>query len=75
MKKIFFEWKKITRLKVFPIFMQLTFVFVFGLFFYNHMSQDQIKVKRLSISRNFVKMSADSFFKRKKNIKRDHPWV
>ncbi len=46
MKKILFEWKKITRLKVFPVFLQLTFVFVFGLFFYNHMSQDQIKVKK-----------------------------
>jgi len=46
MKKILFEWKKITRLKVFVIFLQLTFVFVFGLFFYNHMSQDQIKVKK-----------------------------
>lgn len=46
MKKLLFEWKKITRLKVFPIFLQLTFVFVFGLFFYNHMSQDQIKVKK-----------------------------
>ena len=46
MKKILFEWKKITRLKVYPIFLQLTFVFVFGLFFYNHMSQDQIAVKK-----------------------------
>lgn len=46
MKKILFEWKKITRLKVFPIFLQLTFVFVFGLYFYNHMSQDQITVKK-----------------------------
>lgn len=46
MKKIIFEWKKISRLKVFLIFLQLTFVFVFGLYFYNHMSQDQIKVKK-----------------------------
>ena len=46
MKKLLFEWKKINRLKVFPIFLQLTFVFVFGLFFYNHLSQDQIKIKK-----------------------------
>ncbi|MDN4608476.1 ABC transporter permease subunit [Sporosarcina highlanderae] len=46
MNKVLFEWKKITRLKVFLIFLQLTFVFVFGLYFYNHMSQDQIKVKK-----------------------------
>ena len=46
MRKLLFEWKKINRLKVFPIFLQLTFVFVFCLFFYNHMSQDQIKVKK-----------------------------
>ncbi|MCG3087704.1 ABC transporter permease subunit [Sporosarcina cyprini] len=47
MKKILFEWKKISRLRVFPVFLQLTFAFVFGLFFYNHMSQGQIEVKKI----------------------------
>ncbi|GKV55368.1 hypothetical protein NCCP2222_13150 [Sporosarcina sp. NCCP-2222] len=47
MKKILFEWKKISRLEVFPVFLQLTFVFVFGLFFYNHMSQGQIEIKKI----------------------------
>ncbi|MBB4823704.1 ABC-type transport system involved in multi-copper enzyme maturation permease subunit [Sporosarcina luteola] len=47
MKKILFEWKKINRLKVFPVFLQLTCVFVFGLFFFNHMSQGQIELKKI----------------------------
>ncbi|QTD42118.1 ABC transporter permease subunit [Sporosarcina sp. Te-1] len=47
MKKILFEWKKISRLKVFPVFLQLTFVFVFGLYFFNHMSQGQIELKKI----------------------------
>lgn len=37
--------EKITRLKVFLIFLQLTLIFVFRIFFYNHMSQDQIEIK------------------------------
>lgn len=49
MKKLLFEWKKINRLKVFPIFLQLTLVFVFGLFFYNHLSQDKIAVKKTEL--------------------------
>lgn len=48
MKQIQFEWKKLVRTKVYPIFLLLTVIFVSGMFFYNYLQQDQIQGKKVN---------------------------
>lgn len=71
MREMLFEWKKIRRLKVFPIFLQLTLVFVFGLFFYNHMSQGQIDIKKTEYFTDLRKDLSQQLTMVEEQIKRD----
>lgn len=56
MKIILFEWKKLFRLKVYPVFLLLTLFFVSSLFFYNYLMQDQITTKKVE---HFTKLRQD----------------
>ena len=56
MKIIQFEWKKLWRLKVYPVFLLVTLLFVSNLFFYNYLMQDQITTKKVE---HFTRLRQD----------------
>lgn len=54
MKLILFEWKKLLRTKLFPIFYILTIVFIAFLFSRNYLQQDLVKAKKIDYFSNIA---------------------